>query len=289
LCLRQTETTGPPCEFPDLQFSQERDILQPAAALFASLPPLLADFVSGWRVVRSAMAMPMLRSAFCATCGVTTRFPHSATKSLVSYPLSAPKVTASHPVSVPPLPAPRPARLCHWRELGIDDQVMRFSASRFPRGAAKQPDPCIYHRSRCAVGAESEPVALGWRGGLCSPGRDGNRGSTQRFTTSGCSHRKPLTGSTIESRHVAHRWQTVELARAKYDGRALRSANRKRSVPSMSEDLLVRLRPMAPTSWFNPACWIGFDSRNKVETIGGKLGVGSECPRQCGGHHLRRR
>lgn len=37
----------PPCEFPDLHFSQARDILQPSAALFDSLPLLLADFVCG--------------------------------------------------------------------------------------------------------------------------------------------------------------------------------------------------------------------------------------------------
>ena len=37
--------------------------------------------------------------------------------------------------------------------------------------------------------------------------------------------------------------------------------------------LASEARPIAPPSWFTPACWIGFDSRNKVETIGGKLGV----------------
>lgn len=78
----------------------------------------------GWRVVRSAMAMPMLRLVFCATCGVTSRLPHSATSLWCRIPCRHPRLPASHPVSVPTSPAPRPARLCHWLQLGIDDQVM---------------------------------------------------------------------------------------------------------------------------------------------------------------------
>jgi hypothetical protein len=43
------------------------------------------------------MALPPGRSRFCATCGVTFRFRHSATKSAVSYPLSPPPVDLFRP------------------------------------------------------------------------------------------------------------------------------------------------------------------------------------------------
>src|SRR6266511_5432190 len=44
-------------------------------------------------VVRASMALPPGRSRFWATCGVTFKFLHSATKSAVSYALSPPTVT----------------------------------------------------------------------------------------------------------------------------------------------------------------------------------------------------
>src|SRR6266700_3575561 len=44
-------------------------------------------------VVRASIAFPPGRSRFWATCGVTFKFLHSATKSAVSYALSPPTVT----------------------------------------------------------------------------------------------------------------------------------------------------------------------------------------------------
>ncbi len=48
-------------------------------------------------VVRASIALPPGRSRFWATCGVTFRFRHSATKSAVSYALSHPMVTCLVP------------------------------------------------------------------------------------------------------------------------------------------------------------------------------------------------
>src|SRR5580704_1281719 len=48
-------------------------------------------------VVRASIALPPGRSRFWATCGVTFRFRHSATKSAVSYALSPPTVTCFVP------------------------------------------------------------------------------------------------------------------------------------------------------------------------------------------------
>jgi len=78
-------------------FPQQRDRLQPSETFFDALPLLLADSIAAWRVVRASMALPPLRPLFCATCGVTPRWRHSATKSAVSYPLSPPTVTGFVP------------------------------------------------------------------------------------------------------------------------------------------------------------------------------------------------
>src|SRR5450755_1970526 len=48
-------------------------------------------------VVRASIALPPGRSRFWATCGVTFKFLHSATKSAVSYALSPPTVTCFVP------------------------------------------------------------------------------------------------------------------------------------------------------------------------------------------------
>jgi hypothetical protein len=48
-------------------------------------------------VVRASIALPPGRSKFCATCGVTFKFRHSATKSAASWALSPPTVTCSVP------------------------------------------------------------------------------------------------------------------------------------------------------------------------------------------------
>jgi len=80
-----------------LPFSQERDILQPAAAFFDSLPLLLADFVSG--VADGSLSAGDAPAPLGVLCPVRSRFqiPALPTKSLVSYPLSAPKVTRFPP------------------------------------------------------------------------------------------------------------------------------------------------------------------------------------------------
>ncbi len=51
----------------------------------------------GCCVVRASMALPPGRPRFWATCGVTFKFLHSATKSAVSYALSPPTVTCFVP------------------------------------------------------------------------------------------------------------------------------------------------------------------------------------------------
>src|SRR2546425_7408207 len=51
----------------------------------------------GCCVVRASIALPPRRSRFWATCGVTLKFLHSATKSVVSYALSPPTFTCFVP------------------------------------------------------------------------------------------------------------------------------------------------------------------------------------------------
>ena len=85
-------------------FSHQRNRLQPAQAFLDPLPLLLADDVS--HVPRGAAInrAPTFRPRFCATCGTTPKFRHSAKNPRVSNPISPPTVTdfvPSGPMNLP--------------------------------------------------------------------------------------------------------------------------------------------------------------------------------------------
>ena len=82
----------------------ERNRLQPAEAFFDPFPLLLAGGVT--RMPRGAAInrAPTFRPRFCATCGTTPKFRHSAKNPRVSNPISPPTVTdfvPSGPMNLP--------------------------------------------------------------------------------------------------------------------------------------------------------------------------------------------
>jgi hypothetical protein len=82
---------------------------------------------------RSPTRAPAAPPRFCATCGVTPRCRHSATKSRVSKPLSPPSPVFP-PESAPASPAPRRAPRSRWPQTlpHLRSVTLRFSTSKIP-------------------------------------------------------------------------------------------------------------------------------------------------------------
>src|SRR5712691_13347258 len=96
-------------------------------------------------VVRASLALPPGRSRFWATCGVTFKFLHSATKSVVSYALSPPTVTCFVPgiCSSITSAASRSAVPLAWNTSVFTIRPLRFSTRRFPLYSAWLLCPCL--------------------------------------------------------------------------------------------------------------------------------------------------
>lgn len=110
-----------------LHFSQERDILQPAAPPFDSLPLLLADFVSG--VAGGSLGDGDAPAPLGVLCHGRRLF-----QTLVSYPLSVPKVTR-FPLGIRSSitsAASRSAVPLAWDSSALTIKLWRFSANRLP-------------------------------------------------------------------------------------------------------------------------------------------------------------
>jgi hypothetical protein len=254
-------------------------------------------------------------------CGVPSRFPHSATESLVSYPLSALKVTRFPPdicssntsaasrstVSLacdnsaltirlwdsPPTDCrcSRAWPLCHaiarQQRIGISGRCMGLVASLLPVeiGLPGSPGGTLFSLWRgkraCRVGLGE--VAYVRQATCCIAMVIAAPRSASRRPDAGIE-----TDDRIDDRGSAHCPSVALCCTCPGEIRRLSvTLWQPPEMPASSfnvERFASEARPVAPTSWFNSACWI----RANYRRYAGRL-IGSECVRQSVGHHLRRR